>query len=401
MNTKKEVVKEEDLIKLVKDLISIYSPYFKEKKIMNFVYNWMKKNNIHSEYHKYKDDKVTKFEGMNVIGKIEGGSEGPCILLNGHLDTVMICEGWDSEPTEPFVKDGKLYGLGSLDMKSGVAAMMLALKTFKENYKEFKGSIIYSFVSDEEGPYGLGTNFLIHDQKLDEADVAIVPEPSAGFTEEKFPCLCLGARGGYSYKVILKGKSAHAANPEKGVSAIVDASKVILELKKINLKEDKNLGKGDICVIEIKGGGAACSVADRAEFTVFRHIVVGEDKDTLKKEVDEAVKNADVESEFEVVFRDAPTPNSDGFLPYLVEEENKYTDLFKESIKEVTEKNPIISYFSSIGDFNYIGSRLKIPTFVFGPGGENYHSANEYVVIKDVVKTSNVIYNYLEKVLVK
>jgi len=401
MNTKKEVVKEEDLIKLVKDLISIYSPYFKEKKIMNFVYDWMKKNNIHSEYHKYKDDKVTKFEGMNVIGKIEGGSEGPCILLNGHLDTVMICEGWDSEPTEPFVKDGKLYGLGSLDMKSGVAAMMLALKTFKENYKEFKGSIIYSFVSDEEGPYGLGTNFLIHDQKLDEADVAIVPEPSAGFTEEKFPCLCLGARGGYSYKVILKGKSAHAANPEKGVSAIVDASKVILELKKINLKEDKNLGKGDICVIEIKGGGAACSVADRAEFTVFRHIVVGEDKDTLKKEVDEAVKNADVESEFEVVFRDAPTPNSDGFLPYLVEEENKYTDLFKESIKEVTEKNPIISYFSSIGDFNYIGSRLKIPTFVFGPGGENYHSANEYVVIKDVVKTSNVIYNYLEKVLVK
>ena len=401
MNTKKEVVKEEDLIKLVKDLISIYSPYFKEEKIMNFVYDWMKKNNIHSEYHKYKDDKVTKFEGMNVIGKIEGGSEGPCILLNGHLDTVMICEGWDSEPTEPFVKDGKLYGLGSLDMKSGVAAMMLALKTFKENYKEFKGSIIYSFVSDEEGPYGLGTNFLIHDQKLDEADVAIVPEPSAGFTEEKFPCLCLGARGGYSYKVILKGKSAHAANPEKGVSAIVDASKVILELKKINLKEDKNLGKGDICVIEIKGGGAACSVADRAEFTVFRHIVVGEDKDTLKKEVDEAVKNADVESEFEVVFRDAPTPNSDGFLPYLVEEENKYTDLFKESIKEVTEKNPIISYFSSIGDFNYIGSRLKIPTFVFGPGGENYHSANEYVVIKDVVKTSNVIYNYLEKVLVK
>src|SRR6056297_2319638 len=400
MNTKKEVVKEEDLIKLVKDLISIYSPYFKEKKIMNFVYDWMKKNNIHSEYHKYKDDKVTKFEGMNVIGKIEGGSEGPCILLNGHLDTVMICEGWDSEPTEPFIKDGKLYGLGSLDMKSGVAAIMLALKTFKENYNNFNGSIIYSFVSDEEGPYGLGTNFLIHENKLDEADVAIVPEPSSGFTEEKFPCLCLRARGGYSYKVILKGKSAHAANPEKGVSAIVDASKVILELKKINLKEDKHLGKGDICVIEIKGGGAACSVADLAEFTVFRHIVVGEDKTTLKEEVDKAVKKADIQSEYEVIFRDAPTPNSDGFLPYLVDENNEYTQKFIESIKDITNKEPIISYFSSIGDFNYIGSRLKIPTFVFGPGGERYHSSNEYVVIDDVVETSKIIFNYLEKLLV-
>jgi len=399
-NELNQLINEKNTIELLKSLVSIYSPYFKEEEIMEFVHSWLKERNIDTKFFNYKDDKVTKFEGINVIGEIKGRKEGPKVLLNGHLDTVTICEGWDTEPTDPVIKDGKMYGIGALDMKSGVAAMMIAIEAFKKKHKEFKGSILYSFVSDEEGPYGLGTNFLIHENVINDADVAIVPEPSSGFTEEDFPCLCLGARGGYSYKVRFKGKSAHAANPEKGVSAIVDASKVIVELKKQNLKKDEYLGKGDVCIIETKGGGAACSVADLAEFTVFRHIVVGEDKTTLKEEVDKAVKKADIQSEYEVIFRDAPTPNSDGFLPYLVDENNEYTQKFIESIKDITNKEPIISYFSSIGDFNYIGSRLKIPTFVFGPGGEKYHSSNEYVVIDDVVETSKIIFNYLEKLLV-
>ena len=395
-----KLINEDNVVEVLKDLVSIYSPYFKEDEVMDYVYDWLKDRDIDTKYFKYNDDKVTKFEGIDVIGEIKGTKEGPKVLLNGHLDTVTICEGWDTEPTKPLIKDGKMYGIGALDMKSGVAAMMIAMEAFKNKHQEFKGSIIYSFVSDEEGPYGLGTNFLIHENIINDADVAIVPEPSAGFTEEKFPCLCLGARGGYSYKVRFKGKSAHAANPEKGVSAIVDASKVILELKKLNLKNDEHLGKGDICIIETKGGGAACSVADLAEFTVFRHIVVGEDKVSLKAEVDEAVKNANIESEYEVIFRDAPTPNSDGFLPYLVDEDNEYTQKFISSIKDITNEEPVISYFSSIGDFNYIGSRLNIPTFVFGPSGERYHSSNEYVVIDDVVKTSKIIFDYLEKLLV-
>jgi succinyl-diaminopimelate desuccinylase len=234
-------------------------------------------------------------------------------------------------------------------MKSGVAAIMVALKAFKDKHKKFKGSIVYSFVSDEEGPYGLGTNFLIHENLINDADVAIVPEPSSGFTGEDFPCLCLGARGGYSYKVVFKGVSAHAANPEKGVSAIVDACKVVTELKKLKLKEDPHLGKGDICIIEMKGGGAACSVADMAEFTVFRHIVVGENKKTLEDEVAQAVKNANIKSEYQVIFRDAPTPNSDGFLPYLIDENNKYTQDFIKSIEKVTSKKKIYHIFLALG----------------------------------------------------
>lgn len=394
-----DIINRENIVGLLNDLIGIYSPYFEENNIMEYVYKWMKERNIDTRYHHYEDELVTKFKGKNVIGELKGNNNGPNILLNGHLDTVKICEGWNTNPLKPFETEDKIYGVGALDMKSGIAAIMVALEAFSKNVTDFNGKIMYSFVSDEEGPYGLGTNYLIHDGLLDGFDVSIVAEPSAGFTGNRFPCLCLGARGGYSYTVEFTGKSAHAANPEKGICAIEDASKVILELKKTKMKEDPHLGRGDTCVIGMQGGGAACSVADKASFTVFRHIVTGENKDTIVKEVEEAVNRANISSKYEIIFRKAPTPNSDGFLPYTVDVNNKYSKEFIKSIKNITNYEPEIAYFSSIGDFNYIGSRLKIPTFVFGAGGSNYHAANENVNINDVVQTSKIIYDFLINLL--
>lgn len=387
-----------DIEKLLESLIAIHSPYFEEEEIMAFTYQWLKDAGLEATYHHYHEKKITGFKGINVVGEIKGHS-GPSILINGHLDTVHICEGWTIDPLKAKVADGKMYGLGVLDMKAGVAAAMVALKTFKENVKSFNGRIVYNFVSDEEGPYGLGTNAIIEDDLLKDIDVALVPEPSAGFTAESFPCLCLGARGGYSYTVDITGKSAHAANPEKGICAIEAASKILLELKALPLKTDEHLGKGDVCILDFSGGGAACSVADKASFKVFRHIVSGETKETLIAEVDQAVVNSGMDVHYDVLFREAPSKGSDGFLPYKVSKNHPYTKAMMTSIKDITGRDGKISYFQSIGDFNYIGSRLNVPTFVFGPGGANYHSADEYVYLDDVMKTAEVIYDYLITIL--
>jgi succinyl-diaminopimelate desuccinylase len=389
-----------EIIELTKSLIKIRSSYFNEEEAIEFVHEWLLENGLNPTIHSYHDKKVTGFKGKNVIGRIEGSSVGPVILLNGHLDTVNICEGWTKDPFEPLIENEKLYGLGSLDMKSGVAAFMMALKLFKQNHKNFKGEILYSFVSDEEGPYGLGTNFLIHEGLLDKAQLAIVSEPSAGFTAVPFPCLCLGARGGYSYKIILKGKSAHAANPDKGINAIVEASKLILELKNMELKTDPKLGKGDICIIGINGGGEACSVAENCEISIFRHIVKGESKQTIIDEINKSAEKASIKSEYEIVFRPAPTPDSDGFMPYTVDENNEFVKIFESVVREELNEKLNFSYFQSIGDFNYLGSRLKIPTLVFGPDGDNYHSADEYVIIEDIYRTAQVILKYFEKLLI-
>ncbi|WP_132243543.1 M20 family metallopeptidase [Marinisporobacter balticus] len=384
---------------LLTKLIEIHSPYFHEEEIMKFTYAWLEERDLKPAFHRYEENKVTKFKGTNVIGSIKGREKGPCILLNGHLDTVNICEGWEKDPLKATIEGDRLYGLGALDMKSGVVALLLAIEAFKNIVEDFNGEILYSFVSDEEGPYGLGTNALIEDGIVKDIDAAIVTEPSSGFCNIDFPCLCLGARGGYNYTVEFKGKAAHAANPEMGNSAIVDCAKVMLELKESDMIEDPELGKGSICIIESGGGGQACSVADTAFFTVFRHIVMGEDKEYIKKELYEAVKRANIKSEVKIKFRDAPSDESQGFQPYIVNKENAYVDMILGSVHKICNRKPEISYFSSIGDFNYLGARLKVPTFVFGPNGANYHTANEYVEIDTVVKTANIVYEFLVNAL--
>lgn len=393
------VIDREKIEKLTSELIHIYSPYLKEDSIMEYVYNWFNERGLSARYHRYSEERILKYKGINVVGSLKGNSDGATVLLNGHVDTVYVSEGWTKDPLKPFRDGDKLYGLGALDMKSGVAAIMIAIEAFKNTVKDFKGEILYTIVSDEEGPYGLGTDALILDGITDNADVAIVPEPSSGFGGDDFPTLCLGARGGWNYTVNITGKTAHAATPEKGINAIVEASKLILELENTERISDDKLGKGDICIISASGGGAACSVAEKSSFTVFRHVVRGETKDYLIKEVMNAAKKANILGEINISFRDSPHSLNGGFEPYIVEKDNKYTKLLQESIAKVTGSEAKISYFSSIGDFNYLGTRANIPTFVFGPSGENYHTADEYVNISSVVKTSEVIYDFLVRTL--
>jgi len=258
---------------------------------------------------------------------------------------------------------------------------------------------MYSFVSDEEGPFGLGTDAVINSGFTDEADIAIITEPSSGFSDIPFPCLVLGARGGFSYTVEFFGKAAHGANPEQGVSAILSASKFALGIKSVELEDDHELGPGSNCIIEINGGGATCSVADYAYVKVFRHINTEENRESVIKEIKETIMKSDIPCDYEISFRKAPSDSTDGFLPYVFKKSDDYVGEFIESIKAVSGKEPTLNHFSSIGDFNYVGSRLNIPTLVFGPNGKNYHSPDEYVLIDSVVKTSEVLYDFFKKML--
>ncbi|MCT4619575.1 MAG: M20/M25/M40 family metallo-hydrolase [Marinisporobacter sp.] len=393
-------INEERIVNLLVDLIEIHSPYFHEDKIIDYVHEWLLKNDLSPKIHKYHEKEITNFKGQNVIGRLKGNKEGIKILLNAHLDTVNICKGWQGDPLKAEIDGDKLYGLGALDMKSGVAALMIAIDAFYRLNPKFSGEIVYTFVSDEEGPYGLGTEALLQEDWCNNIDLALIPEPSSGFTKEKFPCLCLGARGGWNYTVSFKGKAAHAANPEEGISAIVDASKVMVELKKMQMKEDEKLGRGSLCIIEANGGGQACSVADHASFTVFRHVVRGEDKTYIEREVQNAIERANIHSDVEISFRKGPYEGNGGFDPYIVEEDHPYTITLDKCIEKVTCKPVKIAYFSSIGDFNTIATRLDIPTFLFGADGENYHTHDEFVYIHSVVETSKVIYEFLKELLV-
>ena len=391
-------IEKEQTTKLLMDLVNIDSPYFEEDKIMEYVHNWFIKNKIDAYIHEYHEAKVTDFKGKNIVVNIEGKEEGPVICLNGHLDTVMLSKGWTTNPKGE-LKGDRLYGVGALDMKSGCAATMIALKAFTENNKDFKGKIIATYVSVEEGPYGMGTNALIEEGYLKDVDFSIVTEPSAGFNGREFPDICLGARGGYGLEIELFGKSAHAATPELGISAADDAAKVICQLENVDYIEDPHLGKGSACVVAVECDGGACSVPDYAKIRLFWHIVVGENEESIIREIKKAIERANIKCSYKINFREAPSEDSKGFLPYTITGDDPMTKAFLGAIEKVCNTKPSISYFQSIGDFNYLGTRLGAPVVIFGAAGSNFHGSDEYVELESVVKTAKVVYSFLEDVL--
>ena len=399
MDNKEFLINKAEVIELLGDLTRIYSPYFKEERVLSYIQGWLESRGFSPDIHAYSEPLVTKFDGKNLILELEGSEEGPHIYLNAHVDTVYESMGWDTNPLDPVVVGDNMYGLGVLDMKSGVGATLLALDAFVKGNRNFRGKITAHFVSDEEGPFGLGTTFLIKDGLINKPDLAIITEPSAGFTGMQHPVICLGARGGYNYTVKLQGFASHAATPQLGHSAVVDAAKLIQSLENITLIEDKDLGKGSSVVIRVSGGGAACSVPDYAEVEVFRHIVRGESMSTIEEEIIQAIKDGGIDSKYEIEFRSSPAEGFDGGFEAYYYENEPLIDSFAKSVERVCQAVPQVTFFSSIGDFNHIGGKLGIPTVIFGAAGENFHSPNEYVNLDSVRDVANVLVNYLEKVL--
>ncbi len=389
-----------EMLELMKSLISRPSPYFEEDHIMEFVAAWFRSHGMNAEIHEYHEEKITGFKGKNVVLVLDGGEPGPTLCMNGHLDTVKLCNGWTRDPHAAVVEGDRVYGLGALDMKSGCASTMLAIKAFAKEHRRFKGKIIATYVSVEEGPFGLGTNALIEDGLLDGVDFSLVTEPSAGFTHKPFPVICLGARGGYGLEIEFFGKSAHAAMPEDGKSAVLDASRVICELESAEYITDPHLGTGTACVVAMESDGGACSVPDYAKVKLFWHIVVGENPSTIEREIRNAVERAQIQCDYRIKFRDAPSEGSQGFMPYTVDEADPLVKAFMNSATAVCGEEPAKAYFQSIGDFNYLGTRLGAPTVIFGAEGENFHGQDEYATLSSTVKTGEVIYHFLKEVLI-
>lgn len=386
-------IKKEDMVKLLRDLVNIKSPFFEEEEIIDYLRGRLSYyNRLETKIHHYEESKITKFKGENLIVRLPGKGSGPRLLINGHVDTVPLCDGWTVDPYAGVVKDDRFYGLGALDMKAGVAASVFVLEALVEAGIELTGEIIFTAVSDEEGPFGLGTHYAILDGLVNNCDYAVVPEPTAPFApgDEKFPCVALGSRGTAVYFITVKGKSAHGANPEKGINAVEDAARIINALSdRLELGEHPLLGRGTMCITNLRGGEKYLLVPEEASFTVYRHTVEG-DADLALREVREIVDSLKLKSKVEVKLRDLPHPEA-FFRPWTVDENTELVQSLKRGTREILGKDLQKTYFRSESDANHLASRLQIPTVLFGPDGANYHAADEYVELDTMVDTARVL----------
>ena len=160
------------------------------------------------------------------------GTEAPVFCFAGHTDVVPTgkLDAWVSDPFKPEIRDGKLYGRGSADMKTALAAMVVASERFVEKHPNHKGSIAFLITSDEEGPSINGTVKVVEtlEARNEKLTWCLVGEPSS--TNTLGDIVKNGRRGSLNANLTVKGKQGHVAYPHLAINPIHTAANAIAEL---------------------------------------------------------------------------------------------------------------------------------------------------------------------------
>jgi len=160
------------------------------------------------------------------------GGGGPAFCFAGHTDVVPTgpLEEWRSDPFAPTVRDGRLFGRGAADMKSGLAAMITATEAFVAAHPQHKGSIAYLITSDEEGPSVDGTKRVVETLKArnERIDWCIVGEPSS--ERSVGDTIKIGRRGSFSGRLTVHGVQGHVAYPQLAENPVHTLAPALVEL---------------------------------------------------------------------------------------------------------------------------------------------------------------------------
>ena len=166
-----------------------------------------------------------RYPRINVVARKEGRRPGPCVHFNGHIDVVEAGHGWTFDPWRGEVRDGRLYGRGTCDMKGGLAAAIVAVETLLEAVPDLPGTLEISGTVDEEsGGFG-GVAHLAREGFFSppRVDHVIIPEPL------NVDRVCIGHRGVWWAEIETRGRIAHGSMPFLGdcavrhMAALIDA----------------------------------------------------------------------------------------------------------------------------------------------------------------------------------
>lgn len=241
------------IIELTKKLVSIPSwvdGQTNEIKIGEFIFEYLKNNS------KLSLEKEMVVNGrFNILAR---NSQDIKTLVMGHIDTVGINNNWETDPVIPIIKDGKLFGRGTTDMKSGIAAMMLL--AINKNLPKDVGFLFYI---DEEYDFAGMIKFIT------DYGAEIKPKSIISLDGSELE-IANGCRGLIEISATVKGISCHAATPKNGVNAIEVSTKSIEKLKEyLSQFVDLELGTTSINLASIEGCGSASNVVpDNCQFVL-------------------------------------------------------------------------------------------------------------------------------------
>jgi len=320
------------------------------------------------------------------------GGSGPVLCFAGHTDVVPTgpLEQWNSDPFQPTVRDGKLYGRGAADMKTSLAAMVVACEEFVEAHPRHSGSIAFLITSDEEGVAVNGTVKVVQALKArnELLDYCVVGEPTAVSTLGDM--IKNGRRGSISGKLTVKGVQGHIAYPHLAKNPIHLAVPALAELAAEHWDAgNEYFPPTSWQMSNIHGGTGASNVIPGQLVIDFNFRFSSESTiDGLQARVHALLDRhkLDYDLAWSVSGKPFITPRG-GLVNALVN-----------AIKEVTGVTAELSTTGGTSDGRFIADICR-EVVELGPVNESIHKLNEHVDIAAIDQLKDIYRKALEQLL--
>ena len=339
----------------------------------------MKEEDIEKCFSLYQEGNLGhhQTDRYNVYAQFNGEKPSKTLMFNGHIDVMPAdeVEEWTTPPFSPTIRDGKLYGRGTADMKGGLMAATMAVQLLQDAGIPFSGSVKITSVCDEEGGGNGSMQAIMSGQR---ADGVVVCE---GTSDE----LILAHMGFVFFRVKFAGKACHSGAKQNGVSAIEKAIKVIQAL---NEKEHEwllhykhpLLPAPNLNVGLIHGGTAGSTVAEECMFEVCVHYLPNQmSHNQVVKEFQEVVERvAKSDAWLEEHLPEIQITQFGG--GFEMEEHSPFVDSFKRAYSEARGKAVKVVGSPAGCDSRLWRNIAECPTIQFGPGNlAQCHAVDEWL----------------------
>lgn len=398
----------QDLVELTRDLIripTINPPGENYVPCAEFIGDRLRKVGFEIEYIRAEGvpGDSDKYPRMNVIARRQGSAPGPCVHFNGHIDVVETGSGWSVDPFEAVVKQGKIFGRGSCDMKGGIAAAIIAIEALLEAVPNLPGVLEISGTADEEsGGFG-GVAYLAERGWFSKprVDHVIIPEPL------NVDRVCIGHRGVWWAEIETHGRIAHGSMPFFGDCAVRHMGAVLrlfeeelypaLASRVTEMPVVPDGARSSTLNINSIHGGqeegneglpSPC-VPDSCRTIIDRRFLIEEDLAEVKSEVRELLDRLTGERDgFKYTMRDLFE-----VIPSMTDQDAPVVRATAAAIKSVIGKDAAIVCSPGTYDQKHIDRIGKLKDCIaYGPGIVDLaHQPDEYVDIDDLVTSAKVM----------
>ncbi len=320
------------------------------------------------------------------------GTQSPLFCFAGHTDVVPSgpLKEWQSNPFQPEVRNGMLYGRGAADMKGSLAAMITATEAFLAKHPEHRGSIAYLITSDEEGPATDGTVKVVEtlEQRNEKIDWCLVGEPSS--TDKLADVVKNGRRGSHGCRLVVKGVQGHVAYPHLARNPVHQALPALTEL--VARKWDQGNDHFPPTTFQISnihaGTGATNVIPGYLEVLFnFRFSTQTTHKE-LEQQVEDILNHHNLDYEIEWILSGPPFLTAEGAL----------LDAAQQAVKDIMGYSTRLSTSGGTSDGRFIAP-TGAQVLELGPRNATIHKVNECVDIEDLDNLSQIYARLMELLL--